>query len=80
MLFIIFVPKFKEPQVEVKWQLIVTKKLSCRREAAMLRVIENLLGHSRSFKVIQNYTLEWGVCKLLLALHWRVGSFVSFMR
>jgi len=35
------------------------KKLSCRKEAE--RCFMSLLSHSRSFKVIRNYTDEYGV-------------------
>jgi len=37
----------------------VDKKLSCRREAARHSVsLESLLSHSRSLKVVRNYTVE----------------------
>jgi len=38
----------------------------------MLRVVENfavIQSHSRSFKVIRIYIVEWGVCKSLLVFH-----------
>jgi len=43
-------------------------KLSYRREAAqsLLESFNISLGHSRSLKVMQNDTLEWGMCKSLL--------------
>ena len=43
------------------------KKLSCRRETARRVVSLNiLLSHSRSLKLVRNYTVEQGVCKSTL--------------
>ena len=33
--------------------------------------LETLLSHSRSFKVIPDYTDEYGVCEVLLVIHCR---------
>ena len=47
------------------------KKLSCRRETARhFLSLNNLLSHSRSLKVIQNYTVKYSVYKSLLVFHW----------
>ena len=32
----------------------------------MIRVVKNVVCHSRSFKVNRNYTDEYGLCKILL--------------
>ena len=43
------------------------KKLNCRRAAARCSMsLEILLSHSRSLKVIRNYTAKYGMCKFLL--------------
>jgi len=48
------------------------KRLSCRREAERYFLSFNIsLSHSRSLKVIRNNTLEYGVCKSLLAFHYK---------
>ena len=45
-------------------RILTNKKLSCRRETAQRFVSLNfLLSHPRSLKVIQNDTVEQGVCK-----------------
>jgi len=50
--------------------IIVYKKLSCRRETARrLLSLNILLSHSRSLKVIRNYTVEDGVYKSVLVFH-----------
>jgi len=53
--------KFKKPEAEVKWQLIMREfnnKLSCREEAARCTVSLKLLSFGRSLKVIRIYSVE----------------------
>jgi len=51
------------------------KKLSCRRDRAMIPDIEYFASHSRSFKVIWNDARELGVCKFLLVFHCNLRNY-----